>query len=668
MAAVTKKIAQFGKKLTKLWNLYIPYPEFCKIVKGSSEYSANIDVKNLTDEMSEISAAFRDSLQKLTKFLYSLNDDKVFEEGKKGEGTQDLIAYYLGEGPLTAKAKSFAGSIDIALVKSLTRGTKPTNVLIEKVTLSDYLIKINSKVSSEREKLDKLKSLSKLKDELIAIDEQLGDSDYDTQEKGTIAGIIKRYKAEWFKDSISLKVMENIFPEVKSNIEILNNKIKDLIINIATTNDVDVKTLEKAVKFLNGSLALDPASVAEINSIVPKFVYSKETKIKAIRKNNRRIIVSEANLKTLTDERDDLYNYGVSLTEAKAKGFINRHKIGIRNTIITLGVVAGLVALSGGVYHLTDYVKGKENLNAQSNTVDSGIIEESDSVNTAFIKLYQEGVANRISELKQKAEDEAWAVRLNGQDALNKLKAYIDGTNKNLGTLNSYNEDALAGISSNDLIAVRSLMELYYNAIIADLGAIEDSVGVMLTQNVSKDTFEQVNFTTLKTATGNSIQSVSVDFVKDENGNYDSKMEIVVKSYDSMTKKEFYKYFVISTEDALTYLTDGELLDVNAIQAIQDNGKITKSGIDYKYILENEGTYLPQEVSHIYMNGVSEAIKKGKYTVSYKVVLVDGTTIENNIDVENLKATNQTAVVKAVYKNIFSLIESKIEANENLMQ
>lgn len=109
------------------------------------------------------------------------------------------------------------------------------------------------------------------------------------------------------------------------------------------------------------------------------------------------------------------------------------------------------------------------------------------------------------------------------------------------------------------------------------------------------------------------------------------------------------------------------MLDEKAVQAIQDNGTITESDIDYKYILEQEEVYLPEEVSHVYMNNdeVSEAIKKGKYPVSCKVVLADGTEIQDTTDVENPRATELNAVIKAVYKDIFPLIENKIEANES---
>ena len=109
-------------------------------------------------------------------------------------------------------------------------------------------------------------------------------------------------------------------------------------------------------------------------------------------------------------------------------------------------------------------------------------------------------------------------------------------------------------------------------------------------------------------------------------------------------------------------------MDEKDVQAIQDNGTITESDIDYKYNLEQEGVYLPKEVSHVYMNGVSEAIKKGKHTISYKVVLANGAEVQGSIDVENSRATDLNAVVKAVCKNISSLIESKIEANETQMQ
>lgn len=648
------KLLKVSEKVSDLLIDFSTYIQFVNLVKNGTEYTKKTEIQNLTEEMEEVCKEFKGSLKKIQNYLRSLPSDE-----KLDQRAIDLIKFFK-TGHLTKEAKSFGDEQGIVLSKDLTKGTKPTNVSIDLTTIVSYSGALRRAKVATTSDIQKFDDLQKLMKKVLKIDEDLGDLKYDTEEKDSYAGVIKRYRNQIFKEKNSLRIMEIVFPEVKKNNKILLDRIENSIKNISQVDNKDIDILGKAVSFLDAELSLDPALAAEIHNIIPEFSCSVE-----IKKQQQSTYLA-ANLATLRDCRNNLFNYGASLKGGKSK--LNSHQKGFRNTLIVLGTAAVLVALSGGVYHLTDYVKGKENLSAQSNTVDSGIIEESDSVNTAFIKLYQEGVANRISELKQKAEDEAWAVRLNGQDALNKLQAYIDGTNKNLETLNSYNEDALAGISSNDLIAVRSLMELYYNSIIADLDAIEDSVGVILTQNISKDVFEQVNFTTLKTATGNSIQSVSVDFVKDENGNYDSKMEIVVKSYDSMTKKEFYKYFVISTEDALTYLTDGELLDVNAIQAIQDNGKITKSGIDYKYILENEGTYLPQEVSHIYMNGVSEAIKKGKYTVSYKVVLVDGSTIENNIDVENLKATNQTAVVKAVYKNIFSLIESKIEANENQMQ
>jgi len=406
-------------------------------------------------------------------------------------------------------------------------------------------------------------------------------------------------------------------------------------------------------------LVLDVASVEKINNIVPGFTYFKDSEIKVIRKRKRVTLTSEVNLKTLIERERDLGNYAASLTDSK--GFINRHKKGVRNTLITLAVI-GALAITGVLsYIIPKAVKGEEKPVAQENPVDSGLSEGSDTVNTTFIKLYQEGVANRISELKQKAEDEAWAVRLNGQAALTRLQAYIDGTDKALETLNSYNEEALAEESSANLIAIRSLMELYYNAILADLGAIEDSVGVMLTQNVSKDTFEQVNFTKLKTAAGNSIQSVSIDFVKDENGNYDSKMVVVVKSYDLLTKQEFYKYYEISTEDALSYLTDGEVLDAKAIQTIQDNGVITESGIDYIRVLRNDNIYIPEGVAHTYMSGVSDAIKKGKHQIFYKIVFEDGRFIQGWEEVENLKATNESSVVKSVYKSVYPLMEMYLE-------
>ncbi len=650
------QLLELSKKISDLFNNLLPYAQFVKVVKGSSEYSADADVNKSTTEMEEVVDQYKISLEKLQNYLKGVSSDTALDRG-----AIDLIEYLSGgTTTLSAEAKNFASSQGIVLQKNLSTGT--VDVKIEESTLSSYKTTISGKTISVRGKLDKIEKLSKLKKDILTVDEKLGDLNYDTEEKDTIAGTIKKYKAEWYKDKVSLKVMEDVFPEVKANINNLNNKINDFITNIDSTTDNDITTLEKAVKFLGGGLfsTLNTASVSEIQRIVPNFIYSKDSEIKAIRRRRRVTLTSEVNLKTLTERKSRLESYASSL--GKTKGFVNSHKKGTK--LVTLGVI-GAIVLSGVLtYVITNEVE-KDKLVAQSETVDSGLKEDSDAINTEFIKLYQEGVANRISELQQKAKDEAWAVRLNGQDALTKLQAYIDGTDKALETLNSYNEEALAEKSSDDLIVIRSLMELYYNAIIADLGAIEDSVGVMLTQNISKDTFENVDFTTLKTAAGNPVQSVSIDFVKDEDGNYDSKMEIVVKSYDSMTKKEFYKYFVIYTEDALTYLTEGELLDKTAVQAIQDNGTIIESGIDYKYILEQEGVYLPEEVSYLYMNGVSEAIKKGKYTVSYKVILADGTDIQGTTVVENLKATNQTAVVKAVYKNIFSLIENKIEANES---
>ena len=652
------QLLELSKKISDLFNNLLPYAQFVKVVKGSSEYSADADVNKSTTEMEEVVDQYKISLEKLQNYLKGVSSDTALDRG-----AIDLIEYLSGgTTTLSAEAKNFASSQGIVLQKNLSTGT--VDVKIEESTLSSYKTTISGKTISVRGKLDKIEKLSKLKKDILTVDEKLGDLNYDTEEKDTIAGTIKKYKAEWYKDKVSLKVMEDVFPEVKANINNLNNKINDFITNIDSTTDNDITTLEKAVKFLGGGLfsTLNTASVSEIQRIVPNFIYSKDSEIKAIRRRRRVTLTSEVNLKTLTERKSRLESYASSL--GKTKGFVNSHKKGTK--LVTLGVI-GAIVLSGVLtYVITNEVE-KDKLVAQSETVDSGLKEDSDAINTEFIKLYQEGVANRISELQQKAKDEAWAVRLNGQDALTKLQAYIDGTDKALETLNSYNEEALAEESSDDLIVIRSLMELYYNAIIADLGAIEDSVGVMLTQNISKDTFENVDFTTLKTAAGNPVQSVSIDFVKDEDGNYDSKMEIVVKSYDSKAKKEFYKYFVISTEDALAYLTEGELLDKAAVQAIQDNGTIIESGKDYKYILEQEGVYLPEEVSHVYMNEdkVSEAIKKGKYPVSCRVVLADGTEIQDTPDVENPRTTELNAVVKAVYKKIFPLIESKIEANES---
>lgn len=653
------QLLELSKKISDLFNNLLPYAQFVKVVKGSSEYSADTDVNKSTTEMEEVVDQYKISLEKLQNYLRGVVGDFALNRG-----AIDLIEYLSGgTTTLSAEAKNFASGQGIVLQKNLSTGT--VDVKIEESTLSSYKTTISGKTISVRGKLDKIEKLSKLKNAILIIDEKLGDLNYDTEEKDTIAGTIKRYKAEWYKDKISLKVMEEVFPQVKDNLQKVLDKTKEFIVNIDTVTTGDIDKLEKAVKFLEGTLALDPATKTDIDSIISNFSYSKTTTIKALRKSNRRDITSEVNIKTLEDRRNDLYNYGGSLTDSK--GFINRHKKGVRNTLITLAVI-GALAITGVLsYIIPKAVKGEEKPAAQENPVDSGLKEDSDLINTEFIKHYQDKISSRIAELQQKAQDEGWEYKINGQEALKKLQEYVEGENDNWEAIKDYDEESLSALSSQELITARSLIELAHTQILNDLDAIEDSVGGMLTQNISKDVFEQVNFTKLKTAAGNSIQSVSIDFVKDEDGNYDSKMEIVVKSYDSMTKKEFYKYFVISTEDALTYLTDGELLDVNAIQAIQDNGKITESGIDYKYILENEGTYLPQEVSHIYMNGVSEAIKKGKYTVSYKVVLADGTEIQGATDVENRKATNQTAVIKAVYKHIFSLIESKIEANESQM-
>lgn len=647
------QLLELSKKISDLFNNLLPYAQFVKVVKGSSEYRADADVNKSTTEMEEVVDQYKISLEKLQNYLRGIVGDIALDRG-----AIDLIEYLSGgTTTLSAEAKNFASGQGIVLQKNLSTGT--VDVKIEESTLSSYKTTISGKTISVRGKLDKIEKLSKLKNAILIIDEKLGDLNYDTEEKDTIAGTIKRYKAEWYKDKISLKVMEEVFPQVKDNLQKVLDKTKEFIVNIDTVTTGDIDKLEKAVKFLEGTLALDPATKTDIDSIISNFSYSKTTTIKALRKSNNRDITSEVNIKTLEDRRNDLYNYGGSLTDSK--GFINRHKKGVRNTLITLAVI-GALAITGVLsYIISKAVKGEEKPAAQENPVDSGLKEDSDAINTEFIKLYQEGVANRISELQQKAKDEAWAVRLNGQDALTKLQAYIDGTDKALETLNSYNEEALAEKSSDDLILIRSLMELYYNAIIADLGAIEDSVGVMLTQNVSKDTFEQVNFTKLKTAAGNSIQSVSIDFVKDENGNYDSKMVVVVKSYDLLTKQEFYKYYEISTEDALSYLTDGEVLDAKAIQTIQDNGVITESGIDYIRVLRNDNIYIPEGVAHTYMSGVSDAIKKGKHQVFYKIVFEDGRFIQGWEKVENLKTTNESSVVKSVYKSVYPLMEMYLE-------
>lgn len=652
------QLLELSKKISDLFNNLLPYAQFVKVVKGSSEYRADADVNKSTTEMEEVVDQYKISLEKLQNYLRGVVKDDALDRG-----AIDLIEYLSGgTTTLSAEAKNFASSQGIVLQKNLSTGT--VDVKIEESTLSSYKTTISGKTISVRGKLDKIEKLSKLKKDILTVDEKLGDLNYDTEKKDTIAGTIKKYKAEWYKDKVSLKVMEDVFPEVKANINNLNNKINDFITNIDSTTDNDIKTLEKAVKFLGGGLfsTLDTASVSEIQRIVPGFTYSKDSEIKAIRRRRRVTLTSEVNLKTLTERKLRLESYASSLD--KTKGFINRHKKGVKNTLITLAVI-GALAITGVLsYTIPKAVKGEEKPVAQSETVDAGKLDEA---NIASIISYQEGIKERIEQLQQKAKEQAWSLRLNGQDSLNRLNSYVDGTNTDLINLNSYDEEELNALSSEDLAKARSVAEAFASSIANDLDDIENSVGIMLTQDVSKDIFEHVTFTTLKTAAGNPVQSVSIDFVKDENGNYDSKMEIVVKSYDSKAKKEFYKYFVIFTKDALAYLTEGELLDKAAVQAIQDNGTIIESGKDYKYILEQEGLYLPEEVSRVYMNEdkVSEAIKKGKYLVGCRVVLADGTEIQDTPDVENPRATELNAVVKAVYKDIFPLIESKIEANES---
>lgn len=645
------QLLELSKKISDLFNNLLPYAQFVKVVKGSSEYRADADVNKSTTEMEEVVDQYKISLEKLQNYLKGVVKDSSLDRG-----AIDLIEYLSGgTTTLSAEAKNFASSQGIVLQKNLSTGT--VDVKIEESTLSSYKTTISGKTISVRGKLDKIEKLSKLKKDILTVDEELGDLNYDTEEKDTIAGTIKKYKAEWYKDKVSLKVMEDVFPEVKANINNLNNKINDFITNIDSTTDNDIKTLEKAVKFLGGGLfsTLDTASVSEIQRIVPNFTYSKDSEIKAIRRR-RVTLTSEVNLKTLTERKLRLESYASSLD--KTKGFINRHKKGVKNTLITLAVI-GALAITGVLsYTIPKAVKGEEKPVAQSETVDAGKLDEA---NIASIISYQEGIKERIEQLQQKAKEQAWSLRLNGQDSLNRLNSYVDGTNTDLINLNSYDEEELNALSSEDLAKARSVAEAFASSIANDLDDIENSVGIMLTQDVSKDIFEHVTFTTLKTAAGNSIQSVSIDFVKDENGNYDSKMVVVVKSYDSLTKQEFYKYYEISTEDALSYLTDGEVLDAKAIQTIQDNGVITESGIDYIRVLRNDNIYIPEGVAHTYMSGVSDAIKKGKHQVFYKIVFEDGRFIQGWEEVENLKATNESSVVKSVYKSVYPLMEMYLE-------
>lgn len=645
------QLLELSKKISDLFNNLLPYAQFVKVVKGSSEYSADADVNKSTTEMEEVVDQYKISLEKLQNYLRGVVSDTALDRG-----AIDLIEYLSGETTtLSAEAKNFASGQGIVLQKNLSTGT--VDVKIEESTLSSYKTTISGKTISVRGKLDKIEKLSKLKNAILTVDEELGDLNYDTEEKDTIAGTIKKYKAEWYKDKISLKVIEDVFPEVKANINNLNNKINDFITNIDSTTDEDIQTLEKAVKFVEGRLVLDAASVVKINNIVPGFTYSKDTEIKILREEIT--ITSNVNLKTLTERERYLGSYAASLTDSK--GFINRHKKGVKKTLITLAVI-GALAITGVLsYIIPKAVKGEEKPAAQENPVDSGLSEDSDLINTEFIKHYQDKISSRIAELQQKAQDEGWEYKINGQEALKKLQEYVEGENDNWEAIKDYDEESLSALSSQELITARSLIELAHTQILNDLDAIEDSVGGMLTQNISKDVFEQVNFTKLKTAAGNPVQSVSIDFVKDENGNYDSKMVVVVKSYDSLTKQEFYKYYEISTEDALSYLTDGEVLDAKAIQTIQDNGVITESGMDYIRVLRNDNIYIPEGVKHVYMNGVSDAIKKGKYQVFYKIVFEDGRSIEGKESIENLKATNESSVVKSVYKSVYPLMEMYLE-------
>ena len=645
------QLLELSKKISDLFNNLLPYAQFVKVVKGSSEYSADADVNKSTTEMEEVVDQYKISLEKLQNYLRGVVSDTALDRG-----AIDLIEYLSGgTTTLSAEAKNFASGQGIVLQKNLSTGT--VDVKIEESTLSSYQTTISGKTISVRGKLDKIEKLSKLKNAILTVDEELGDLNYDTEEKDTIAGTIKKYKAEWYKDKISLKVMEDVFPEVKANINNLNNKINDFITNIDSTTDEDIQTLEKAVKFVEGRLVLDAASVVKINNIVPGFTYSKDTEIKILREEIT--ITSNVNLKTLTERERYLGSYAASLTDSK--GFINRHKKGVKKTLITLAVI-GALAITGVLsYIIPKAVKGEEKPAAQENPVDSGLSEDSDLINTEFIKHYQDKISSRIAELQQKAQDEGWEYKINGQEALKKLQEYVEGENDNWEAIKDYDEESLSALSSQELITARSLIELAHTQILNDLDAIEDSVGGMLTQNISKDVFEQVNFTKLKTAAGNPVQSVSIDFVKDENGNYDSKMVVVVKSYDSLTKQEFYKYYEISTEDALSYLTDGEVLDAKAIQTIQDNGVITESGIDYIRVLRNDNIYIPEGVAHTYMSGVSDAIKKGKHQVFYKIVFEDGRFIEGEESIENLKATNESSVVKSVYKSVYPLMEMYLE-------
>jgi len=234
------QLLELSKKISDLFNNLLPYAQFVKVVKGSSEYSADADVNKSTTEMEEVVDQYKISLEKLQNYLRGVVSDTALDRG-----AIDLIEYLSGgTTTLSAEAKNFASGQGIVLQKNLSTGT--VDVKIEESTLSSYQTTISGKTISVRGKLDKIEKLSKLKNAILTVDEELGDLNYDTEEKDTIAGTIKRYKAEWYKDKISLKVMEDVFPEVKANINNLNNKINDFITNIDGTTDEDIQTLEKA--------------------------------------------------------------------------------------------------------------------------------------------------------------------------------------------------------------------------------------------------------------------------------------------------------------------------------------------------------------------------------------------------------------------------------------
>lgn len=447
-------------------------------------------------------------------------------------------------------------------------------------------------------------------------------------------GAIDKFKKVW-KNSPSaeqtrlLNLMDGLFECIKGNY----NK---MMASFSDPNTKFSQDLKEAISFTNGTILSYNGSMIKAS---PKI------------KTNSLGTKKEVWNAQITKLEEVLQNAAVidNLTSSKPRKFANKHGSVIKKLVIVTLIAAGLAGiitwagLTDGKFIVLDPTNDQPNSGNENGPVDNG---NGPVEIITTVKEYQDKVNDKIENLKTASEK--WP-----QEYQEMFAPYLNGTNENYNALMDMDSTST---SEDDIKLAESLSD----TILADLVKIE-TLAENATQSIPEKTIV-LDGTKLSsvTALGNYYNTfisktakptkVELDFI--QSGKRQGEADVKIYFTNPNGSVSYIKE--VGIDNAISYIGEDGTVDPTELNAMLSAADTSASNVstfvNYINKFPNLTTVDGLAVEDFYVDeyDLSKLAEGGKGTVDWRIVLADGRTIENTIQINNASKQEPGVLLKYI--------------------